>query len=441
MTTIKICPICGEEYTAENANTCTLDGAEASCCASCAGGNYATCDDCGGVTPTGDCCTTHDGRNICPDCADDYAYCDDCGELYPLDYLERVNPGAYGERYICPGCLDAYTRCDCCGGYYSRERIWAEDDYRAICDDCCYDYYVCNDCGAIVDADDAYTGDDGETYCNECIDDHRGARHDYSYKPYPDPHRLDTEDRTALLYGVELETDHGDDPDGLARKLDRLGLPIYCKHDGSLDDGVEIVTHPATLAYHMARMRWDVITAYALRDNAESHNAGTCGLHVHVGRAQLRTATRDSGDVADALTVLCCALHAPLTVLSRRSESTMQRWSAWNMTVYDLLPCDDDDAVRSALLTRLMHSDGRGRYQAVNRQNCDTVELRIFRGTLKLTTIYATLQLVDTLVKYAQTHDMLACMRTTWADFTATIPANYVYIRNYIRDRGLSLPE
>lgn len=31
---------------------------------------------------------------------------------------------------------------------------------------------------------------------------------------------------------------------------------LYCKHDGSLDDGIELVTHPMTLTYHMDEMPW-----------------------------------------------------------------------------------------------------------------------------------------------------------------------------------------
>jgi len=31
----------------------------------------------------------------------------------------------------------------------------------------------------------------------------------------------------------------------------------YCKHDGSLNDGFEIVTHPMTLDYHLHRMPWE----------------------------------------------------------------------------------------------------------------------------------------------------------------------------------------
>ena len=34
---------------------------------------------------------------------------------------------------------------------------------------------------------------------------------------------------------------------------------LYCKHDGSLDDGFEMVTHPMTLDYHRKEMPWKKI--------------------------------------------------------------------------------------------------------------------------------------------------------------------------------------
>ena len=59
---------------------------------------------------------------------------------------------------------------------------------------------------------------------------------------------------------------------------------IYIKHDGSLEDGMEIVTHPMTLGYHLAEMPWGTVVAQAVHMGYTSHKACTCGLHVHVNR-------------------------------------------------------------------------------------------------------------------------------------------------------------
>ena len=47
----------------------------------------------------------------------------------------------------------------------------------------------------------------------------------------------------------------------------------YCKHDGSLDEGFEIVTHPMTLDFHLHRMPWERIVEEAKRLGYTSHQA------------------------------------------------------------------------------------------------------------------------------------------------------------------------
>ena len=54
--------------------------------------------------------------------------------------------------------------------------------------------------------------------------------------------------------GVKLEIDHGGEDHENARRLQAIANEftenIYIKHDGSLDEGMEIVTHPMSLNYH-----------------------------------------------------------------------------------------------------------------------------------------------------------------------------------------------
>lgn len=58
----------------------------------------------------------------------------------------------------------------------------------------------------------------------------------------------------------------------------------------------------------------------------------------------------------------------------------------------------------------------RGRYQAVNLQNRNTIEFRIYNGTLKVSTLYATLQFTSNICKYAMTHSFDDCFASQWKD-------------------------
>ena len=39
----------------------------------------------------------------------------------------------------------------------------------------------------------------------------------------------------------------------------------YCKHNGSLEDGFELVSHPMTLAHHTEHINWDYARNIKLR--------------------------------------------------------------------------------------------------------------------------------------------------------------------------------
>ena len=77
---------------------------------------------------------------------------------------------------------------------------------------------------------------------------------------------------------------------------------------------------------------------------------------------------------------------------------------------------------------------GRGRYQAVNTQNRNTIEFRIYNGTLKVSTLYATLQFTSNICKYAMTHSFDDCFASQWKDVAEheTYPelAEYLVSRN-----------
>ena len=73
---------------------------------------------------------------------------------------------------------------------------------------------------------------------------------------------------------------HGEAPMSERREFDARD---YCPR--CLDDGIEIVTHPMSLDYHMNVMPWPEIVRKARELDYLSHKAGTCGLHVHISRA------------------------------------------------------------------------------------------------------------------------------------------------------------
>jgi hypothetical protein len=309
---------------------------------------------------------------------------------------------------------------------------------RSICDGCCDNWHICNDCGELIHDDDTYyVGDNwDDPYCEDCIDRHRGNDseyiHDYGYKPYPEIRRRKGESENELTFGVELEVDNGDCAGDTAEDVtDAAEGRVYCKHDGSLDSGFEIVSHPGTLAHHMYEMHWRDISRICKKAGFKSHDTTTCGLHIHVGRKQLGDGHEDQGRVIANVITLVASLRESIITFTRRSDYALSRWAALptfdthisESRTAELIRCD-------ALQTRY-----NGRYQAVNLQNSGTIEFRIFRGTLNRNTLIASIQLVSNLCKYAMTHTLEECTTATFAGIVGVAP--YRELVDYCADRSI----
>lgn len=446
----RICENCG--CTDEELFAIEIDGETRLLCADCAeAAGFVRCEDCGAWIPEADSLVTAYGEIICEECYDsDYFTCEDCGDIYPCDDLVEVNPGTRYVLYVCEHCARRnYYLCDDCERYFDENHIHSDDVGTVVCDDCYDDHYVtCYDCGRIVHLDDAYWSERYGAYvCDDCYEDERpNGPADYSYKPEPEFHFTQDEreplERKALdpqyhvlTFGLELEVDNGYDAGDLCDELSELGQPIYMKHDGSLNsEGVEIVTHPCSLAYHTGELDWAAISDVCRRNGYRSHDTTTCGLHIHVGRKAMGPDGLRRLVAAGNLVILARVLWEELSRFSRRERSRLDRWASCPgldlEQLFDDAGMTDEDRTRMALNTEYA-----GRYQGVNLCNYSTVEFRIFRGTLNVRTILASIQLVSNLTRYAMTHTPTECRDATWQDILDV--ERYDELTAYCEERGL----
>ena len=159
-------------------------------------------------------------------------------------------------------------------------------DEFPLCNRCSALYVSCEDCGRLILESTARYSDDDYPYCAGCFSNHEDNRaiHDYYYKPQPIFFG-----EGPRYFGVELEIDEGgEDEDNADRILDvantDLRYHMYAKHDGSLNEGFEIISHPCSIDYHMNKIPWGKILDKAIYLGYTSHSSGTCGLHIHVSR-------------------------------------------------------------------------------------------------------------------------------------------------------------
>ena len=320
--------------------------------------------------------------------------------------------------------------CHVCG-----ERVWTDDNAgnsdTPLCERCYDRYYTnCVRCGELLHNDEAYYDrddpDEEEPLCHACYTRTAGERaiQDYCYKPEPifygDGPRF---------FGVELEIDGAGEYGSNAKKLLRIANEeeerIYCKHDGSLEDGFELVTHPMTLTYHQREMPWDRILHKTIGMGYKSHQAGTCGLHVHVNRNAFGS-TEDEQEACIARILYFFEKHwEELLKFSRRTQRQLDRWAA--RYGYKEQPRE--------ILEHAKKGYHGGRYTCVNLQNDSTIEFRMFRGTLKLNTLIATLQLVDRICEVAICLSDEEVKNMSWSTFVSGCQAPELV--QYLKERRI----
>lgn len=249
---------------------------------------------------------------------------------------------------------------------------------------------------------------------------------DYYYKPEPVFYGNSSDNR---YFGVELEIDYGGEVDENAHLImqvaNRQAEHIYCKHDGSIDDGFELVSHPMTLEYHLTQMPWLDVLTEAQRLGYLSHRAETCGLHIHINRTAFGKTVDEQEAVIARILYFFEKNWEELLRFSRRTRYQLERWAA--RYGYKEQPKEILDHAKKGAYGQ--------RYTCVNLQNTNTIEFRIFRGTLKYNTFIATLQLVNRICEVAIALSDEEMRQLTWCKFVAD--CNEPELVQYLKERRL----
>ena len=323
--------------------------------------------------------------------------------------------------------------CACCDTEITEDDNYG-DEHIALCASCYRRHYThCATCNRIIPIDSALYLDadnDDDPLCSSCYDNAQRCDGILSYYFKPTPVFYGDGPR---YMGVELEIDCAGELTKNARALLDIANAeqplIYCKHDGSLDDGFEIVTHPMSLNFHKDKMPWESLMAKAVQMGYRSHQANTCGIHVHVSRDAFGDNETDQ-DNAIARVLYFFEKHwEELLKFSRRTPRQLERWAA--RYGYKDTPGD--------ILSYAKKGCGPGRYVCVNLQNQDTIEFRIFRGSLKYNTLIATLQLVDRICDVALYLSDEELKSMSWTTFVSgcTQPE----LVQYLKERRLYINE
>lgn len=273
---------------------------------------------------------------------------------------------------VCQDCYNKYedlSECEWCNTMYT-ETLYSNRRDRELCGRCYDSSWECDDCGY-----DMY--EDSE---HECYRSNDSIIFEYMYKP--DPQFFGSDD---YYFGLELEVEdnNGWGCEGGAQLVkDALGSRVYIKRDSSLNDGFEIVSHPHSFDAWKS-VDWTFLRS--LRSKGfRSWDTNTCGLHVHISR----TAFRKNGRSDEAHELRFQKLIYDNGKQVRAIAGRNSQYARFND--------------KGALVPKVKFGRSADRYEAVNSQNDHTLEIRVFRGSLKPTRILSAIEFLHSAVEYTR---------------------------------------
>lgn len=235
------------------------------------------------------------------------------------------------------------------------------------------------------------------TLCDGCRDDQNksiGHYHDHNGHLghcYDDNNNaIAFDSKTFKGYGFELETENlkgADTETYYSNKLfDLLNEHAYGEHDGSLRNGIEIISYPHTkkalFSYDFKKI-FDTLIA----DGFTSYKSGRCGLHIHASRL-LFGDTPDEQD--ENISKILFFLYYKWDDFVKFSRRRSFNYCAKPFRSY--VSVDETLVTNSVKLKRV----GRG---ALNINNTSTVEFRLPRGSLNYNTWRASIDFYDALIR------------------------------------------
>ena len=320
---------------------------------------------------------------------DDFEYCEDTDSLidsYDAIWCEDVQDF----RHIADVFKDFH------GNYYGSDEHLIYSEKK--------NYYIYSD-----DAVRVYEDTNGTYFWVHCDDvsDYYFWESDDEYHTYEEEEnrlikrygktrlsKLDSDSKPYYV-GVELEMELDGEcqveiENRLISTMDNLHDIDYYdnlleyKEDGSLEDGVEMVTAPTSLK----QFKEDIVPLIqSLQEEGfTSEKGGRCGNHIHISRNAF------SEEAQARLILIYARFESIIKILSRRNGNTNYCKDVLNTV--NAISIDNAEEV-------VKNQKAKQKSTAINFNNSETIEFRVFRGTMNTNVLIANIQLVQLIADLA----------------------------------------
>lgn len=389
-----------------------------------------------------------------------HVYCPECGEF--------AEDWGCAPCHLCPNCVQQYKHWHCSKCQHARNNnYWRCTGCEigqccvVFCEQCSErNEFFCQSCCKKRAQNLRHPPAPPNRHMNQGI-----YVESHDWKTYPEARPAKPPYKPFLYLGVELEVECGSrrPREAVAKRiLDQHKFDLLIKHDGSLKNGLECVTGPMSLEEH--QKFWPEISKALIAAGCRAWEYDTPGLHVHCSRDwftdltigkmlvflgssrtkdhHIRLAGREvwwagPGHQTTIINKKLSDAFPPKTWQIRmgkhvdpktgRAHYRIHRSHAWyriegnRLQVIDWMVAsnlriggkvqsafDLDELVKQGLARnfRQGYAQGISHYEALNLQNKDTIEFRLFKATLKADHILADIEYCHALSYWARDNSL-----------------------------------
>lgn len=209
----------------------------------------------------------------------------------------------------------------------------------------------------------------------------------------------------------------------------------YMEWDGSIAHGYETIFMPMTKKY---------LREYKMRDRIwelqkmgmESFSTNVCGMHIHVNKTALDPL---GWWKVNAMFARC---RGKLTALTGRQQASLDQYAKIDTEGKFLVKHEAES--HKAKMKKSPHNDEK--YSAINFKPKQTVEFRLFNGTMNGDRFMHIVTFIDTLLDFVQSHGYSFFINSKGAEiwkvfnefFKQKSPKSHKYLFNYV-ERSVKL--
>ena len=459
-----ICTSC--ESLATKVQKITIDGVDQSLCRACLRKteNIEICSVCHRVEENGSMKHGYDmylqkEAHICNICSTFNFVCPSCGRyngIRRVSYTTKID-GNLTKVHGCNGCISESVEvgyCITCEGAFSVDLL---ENGR------------CKKCAMAIKKECSNCGGSNGTKHDMCDWCRMGRMHEWKYIP----EEFIFYGNGNVHYGLELEITGFKGaqireryPSGsklkcalelYANSMDEQ--EFYLMQDSTINGGIEIVFHPRSIDDWFAEGRkvLNKVIEISKKHGAVSYTGGFCGIHIHRSivdlNSKLLTATLMYSIQAIEPYAYIIAQRTSMTnVVDSESGCLIRKEYGNFMRLKETFPDDDvSDLTQRDIILNMDQwlMDIRDDHHSAITFGVDkeTIELRIFRGTLNDETIMAYLSFYDLISKWAKTVSLTTLMRrqqsTNWHSFSDFVKTQHCeqskVLKRYAKSKGVYL--